>query len=219
LRVKLAQAGIVEENILGIDRSNLFEAMANVILKQETEREPVDESRDASAMEVRLRELALEELKVKTDADIRKREADARNKEREVEMRKIELDMEMRKRQLEVNREVLILELRGQQEVETRDGGYVGLDFGSRRTWDDSLAGRTKRYGDTLKHVLPQMPTEITELPQFFDTVEKLYDMYEVPDDLQAKLLIPLLTGHAKTVIGLCRLRTWSTMLNLRNFC
>ena len=30
LRVKLAQAGIVEENILGMDRSNLSEAMANV---------------------------------------------------------------------------------------------------------------------------------------------------------------------------------------------
>jgi len=174
LRVKLAQAGIDEENILGMDRSNLLEAMANVILEQETEREPVDESRDASAMEVRLRELALEELKVKTDADIRKREADAQNKEREGEMRKIELDIEMRNRQLEVDREVRILELRGQQEAETRDGGYVGLDLGPKRTWDDSRAGRTKRYGDTLKHVLPQMPTEITELPQFFDTVEKL---------------------------------------------
>ena len=140
----------------GMDRSNLLEAMANVILEQETEREPVDESRDASVMEVRLRELALDELKVKRDADIRKRGADARNKEREVEMRKIELDIEMRKRQLEVDREVRILELRGQQEAETRDGGYVGIDLGPRRTWDDSLGGRTKRYGDTLKHVLPQ---------------------------------------------------------------
>ena len=70
------------------------------------------------------------------------------------------------------------------------------------RTWDESLAGRTKRFGDTLKHVLPPMLHEIAERPQFFDTVEKLYSIYEVPVDLQAKLLIPLLTPRAKTVIG-----------------
>jgi len=29
--------------------------------------------------------------------------------------------------------------------------------------WDDSLSGRTKRYGDTLKHVYLPMPTEIAE--------------------------------------------------------
>ena len=45
------------------------------------------------------------------------------------------------------------------------------------------------------------MPKEI-ELPQFFDTVEKLYSIYQVPEDLQAKLLIPLLTDRAKSVIG-----------------
>ena len=111
--------------------SNLLEAMANAILEQETE---LDEGRDASAMDVRLRELALEELKVKMEADIRikEREADARNKEREVEMRKIELglDTEMRKKQLEVDMEVRILELREQQETETIDVGYVCLDLG-----------------------------------------------------------------------------------------
>jgi len=35
-------------------------------------------------------------------------------------------------------------------------------------SWDDRLAGKTKRCGDTLKHVLPQMPKEIGERPQFF---------------------------------------------------
>jgi len=39
-------------------------------------------------------------------------------------------------------------------------------------------------------------------LPQFFDTVEKLYEIYEVTADVQAKLFIPLLNDHAKTVIG-----------------
>jgi len=45
------------------------------------------------------------------------------------------------------------------------------------------------------------MPSEISELPQFFDTIEKLYQIYQVPDDLRAKLLIPKLSSRAKSII------------------
>jgi len=44
------------------------------------------------------------------------------------------------------------------------------------------------------------MPIEHAELPQFFDTVEKLFTIYQVPDDVQAKLLIPILSSQAKTI-------------------
>ena len=67
---------------------------------------------------------------------------------------------------------------------------------------DNSLAERTKRFVDTLRHVLPQMPAEHAELHQFFDTVEKLFHIFGVPDDIQAKLLIPLLSSQAKAIIG-----------------
>jgi len=46
------------------------------------------------------------------------------------------------------------------------------------------------------------MPKEHAELPQFFDTVEKLFTIYQVPADVQAKLLIPILSSQAKTIIG-----------------
>jgi len=41
--------------------------------------------------------------------------------------------------------------------------------------WDNFLAGRTKMYGDMLKHVLSPMPNETAELPQFFDTVGRIF--------------------------------------------
>ena len=44
------------------------------------------------------------------------------------------------------------------------------------------------------------MPTQNADLPQFFDTVEKLYDIYQVPADVQAKLLIPLMSNQAKSI-------------------
>jgi len=67
---------------------------------------------------------------------------------------------------------------------------------------DNSPTGRTKKFGDALRHVLPHMPSEHAELPQFFDTVEKLFTIYQVPADVRAKLLILILSSHAKTIIG-----------------
>jgi len=46
------------------------------------------------------------------------------------------------------------------------------------------------------------MPSKHAELPQFFDTVEKLFTIHQVPADVQAKLLIPILSTQAKTIIG-----------------
>jgi len=59
---------------------------------------------------------------------------------------------------------------------------------------ESSLAARTKQFADSVKHVLIEMYDDSAELPMFFAGVENLYKMYEIPRDLQAKLLLPLLT-------------------------
>ena len=59
---------------------------------------------------------------------------------------------------------------------------------------DAALTSTTKRYGDTLKHVLPRTPSESTELPAYFDAVENVFALYEVPNNLKAKLILPLLS-------------------------
>jgi len=109
-------------------------------------------------------------------------------------------------KRIEADKEIRMMKLQSQQVEQNKpqeDGGRpIEMQAQQTSSWDNSLAGKTKRYGDTLKHVLPQMPKEIGELPQFFDTVEKLYSIYQVPEDLQAKLLIPLLTDRTKSVIG-----------------
>ena len=46
------------------------------------------------------------------------------------------------------------------------------------------------------------MPNKNSERPQFFETVEKLFEMYGVPDEVKAKLLIPLLTAQAKALVN-----------------
>ena len=66
---------------------------------------------------------------------------------------------------------------------------------------DAALTSNTKRYGDTLKHVLPRMLSESAELQAYFDTVENVFTMYEVPNNLKAKLILPLLSFKMKSVI------------------
>ena len=40
-----------------------------------------------------------------------------------------------------------------------------------------ALDRRMKHFGDTLRHVLPSMPSEISELPQFFDTIVRVMSL------------------------------------------
>ena len=48
------------------------------------------------------------------------------------------------------------------------------------------------------------MPSESAELPAYFDTVENVFTVYEVPNNLKAKLILPLLSFRSTCVI--CRL-------------
>ena len=63
------------------------------------------------------------------------------------------------------------------------------------------------------------MPQESAELPQFFETVEKFYLMYEVPDEVQANnLLIPLLTTQAKSLVNRMSVKQMGVYTELKDF-
>ena len=74
---------------------------------------------------------------------------------------------------------------------------------------DAALTSTTKRYCETLKYVLPRMPCESAELPAYFNTVENVFAVYEVPNSRKAKLILLLLSLRAKSVI--CRLTAVQT--------
>jgi len=60
---------------------------------------------------------------------------------------------------------------------------------------DGRMAGGVAKIFGDARHVLPQMPSESAEMPRFFETVEKLFETYDFPDDIKSKLLIPVLTA------------------------
>jgi len=53
-----------------------------------------------------------------------------------------------------------------------------------------------------MKQVLPRMPTDPAELLNFWRTCENLWAVYEVPHNLRAKLLLPLLSPKAKSLVS-----------------
>ena len=62
------------------------------------------------------------------------------------------------------------------------------------------------------------MPSEVGELPSWFNMVENVWEKFEVPDDLKAKLLMPKLTPHAKSLIVRLSLDEQDTYETLRDF-
>ena len=131
--------------------------------------------------------------------------------EKEVELQKTKLEKEAEKetKRMELEQGKLALEMRKIEAV------AMGVDLGDTEGQESTdephphagrvggtLATQTKRYGDIMRHVLPKMPNENSELPQFFETVEKLFEMYGVADEVKAKLLIPLLTTQAKALVN-----------------
>jgi len=82
------------------------------------------------------------------------------------------------------------------------DGEEVDGQTPSHPSGAGNLALQTKRFKGMMKHVLPKMPLKNAELPHFLETVEKLYAMYQVSAEVQAKILIPLLTAQAKSLVN-----------------
>jgi len=65
--------------------------------------------------------------------------------------------------------------------------GRRGGDRGRSRA--DILADKIKRYDMALRQVLSPVPSDASEIPQFFESLEAMFRTFEVPEDLHAKLL------------------------------
>jgi len=70
------------------------------------------------------------------------------------------------------------------------------------RKRQESTAGQTRFYGEALKHSLPKMGLDLIEFPSYFASVENLFSLYEVPPQLQSKLLVPMLNERSKSLLA-----------------
>jgi len=83
---------------------------------------------------------------------------------------------------------------------------------------EETLVARTKRYGQAVQYALTTMPTEVGDLPSWFNMVENVWSKFEVPVDLRSKLIIPKLTLHAKSLTTRLSLDNQYDYEKLRDF-
>ena len=136
--------------------------------------------------------------------------ADINLREREFALREAELHEQIAARQQQAAElELRRIEIRVQEQRLAEDNEWRRAEARRLQTRDEQQAERegslpalTKKYGDIMKHVLPRMPTDPAELLNFWDTCENLWAVYEVPVNLRAKLLLPLLSPKAKSPVS-----------------
>ena len=61
-----------------------------------------------------------------------------------------------------------------------------------------NIASPVKWYGSTLA----KFPHDSTEIPAYFDNVERLFLSYEVPNTIRVKLLLPYLSEKCRTLVA-----------------
>lgn len=189
LRTRLAKAGVDEDDLFAMDRTVMLEAMAQIILdKEEAEKQGATRQQDAgntsgdeTISDLENREFQKKKLLLKEEElQFKMRKEERRNAERKADEKRWEAEVKLRQ-----------MEFERQQRVDA-----------ARDNAESSLVGRTRKFAEAIKHVFPDMPTESAELPAFFDSVENLFTLYEIPYDLRSKLLIPRLSGKAKAIVN-----------------
>jgi hypothetical protein len=174
-------------------------------------------------LEFEMRKFELEEARRKEEAEaarLREEREEARRREelqREEAHRREEREWEEARRREELEREEArrreeaeVARLREEREEarrkEMRDLQEQELEWQKPLSLRDrekqqAPAAQIKFFGSVLKNVMPRFPSDVADVPIFFEGVEKLFISFEVPDDLKAKLLLPYLSDKAKSLL------------------
>src|SRR6218665_2520153 len=183
------------------------------MLKKEYEREQQEKIEEHGNAEEQEKAAALEKEKDDAENAEKRKEDEARFREAkniEAKVNKEYVGNEEAKRQellaigkkkIEIAQEQLREERQSREAAERRRIEEREIKR-LRQTKNDSLIAKMKMIGDAMKHVLPRMPNDIMEAPLYFETVQNAFRSFEVDRRYWVKLLLPLMTQRARTVIN-----------------
>src|SRR5678815_242072 len=136
----------------------------------------------------RAEQVRQEELKLQKESMER---AEAKRQERlKLEQQKIALK-EAQLKEEKQNREAQEQRRKEEREEEKR-----------KQEESETMVSKIKKIGDAMKHVLPKMPNDMMEVPLYFETVENAFRSFNVQEQFWVKLLLPLMTPKARTVLN-----------------
>src|SRR2546428_9087090 len=203
----LIKAGRDEDDVMTWDRDKLMEEWALEIGKEEEEfkaspASPVETDYELQKRRLEFENRKYEEQKEKEEREEKRREEEKKEQKEEREREKKEQkerdEKEERRREKEKKeqKEERERERKEQKEKEEKEKKEQEQE----QTIRNSLASRTKRYSDALKNVLWKFPSDPIEIPGFFDHLDGLFNVYEVDEDVRAKLLLANLSERAKAL-------------------
>ena len=172
LRNKLAHAGYNPDDLAQLERPDLLELWAGVVVAQleptgavgGVEAEPTDvvggDEEQEHVMTGPVEKLDLEERRLileerKLDEQKHQRELDETKWRREIQLREKELDFKKSQAKWEQEQK-------------------------------DNVAAKLKLWGDALRNTISKMPNEPIDVLSWFICLEKLYDQLSVPVELRA---------------------------------
>src|SRR5678816_3626705 len=196
LRMYLIKAGRDEDEVMTWDRNTLMEEWALEIGKKEEEFKASPASPEETAYELQKRRLEFEIRKYEEQKEKEEREERRREEEKKEQKEKEEREERRRKEEKKEQKEKDEREKKERKEKEEREK----KEKMEEQTIRNSLASRTKRYSDALKNVLWKFPSDPIEIPGFFDHLDGLFNVYEVDEDVRAKLLLANLSERAKAL-------------------
>ena len=150
LGARLQQAGWSADDIALLDRERLMQSVAELHAVQ-ADMEDAEEPGIAGVGIATADAIAAKELELR---------------EREMLLRERELQMHQQRWE----QERLVQQRRWEAEMELKRAEYERLQRidAERKTQESSLAARTKKFADSIKHVFVKMSDDPIELPMFF---------------------------------------------------
>src|SRR5688572_10771461 len=164
--------------------------------EMETRQQQVLDEISRQEQKERARQLELEQVEVTRKEDLKMHKENLEKLEAEKQERlKIEkTKLELKEAQLKEEKRVReVADERWRQEQELEKKKFIE---------SETLIAKIKKIGDAMKHVLPKMPSDMMEVPLYFETVENAFNSFNVDRQFWVKLLLPLMTPKARTVLN-----------------
>jgi len=224
----LQRAGVEDAEIEKMDRTTMMERWAELVADGRDK--PVEVAplgKTAAELELEKERLAFEREKFALEKERLEKEEKNREQERVLEKERLEqrkalekerldqertlekekLDREEKRREQEIQleKERLALE-REKLKIEEKEAqartGVAQAQLKFKVDKEQEAAVRLKKYADAVKNVLPKQPSDSLEIVSFFKNVEKIFEEFEIPNELWSALVRPYLNDRSKHMIG-----------------
>ncbi len=196
LLIKLGKADLDEQLVADMTREQLLDAWAKCILTGR------DKPQAAAAAAAAVAAMVTPTIGYDVELEKQRLAFETRKFETELAMRHEEIEAARLKDELQTGRELALYQLH-EQKLRMKQQQWEWEKFRDNRETEKqrSPAAQVKFFGNVLKNVMPKFPSDIADIPIYFEGIEKLYSSFEVPSALQAKLLLPYLNDKAKSLL------------------